>query len=310
MRTTIYMILILVVFSCSYSKTNLNDKFHSGQIRINIPELNETYLKSKIEFDVAYLKSDKDSKFLIPGTAYFKITDFDFKKNYYLCIADEGVYINDYVTTLKSKSQTPTLLSRVQFVEKSYNDLLNERKGNYEKGIDGEYFVFSSIPNQLDLIKAYEKAYNKKYDVLEWIKFAFLDLDKYSFKKLLSNLSKGDLEFEFQKDPSNPLFKFSNNGYSAKFGVKKFQINKFGEVIPNSTKYGIFEYELKQNKWERITKTAFENEIPDNFEELMGFGLKIRFVIYVLTFWFAYRFVSYIVKNFVSLFKISHTTGH
>lgn len=291
-----------------------------GKFKLTSPfssnELSEG-LYFQLDWDEAPIFAEIYDILDIPGKVSVCILDRDARRVYSALICDEGVRIEKSRFKILRASLSKRCLSteRKEFMGRTIGlllfavDYVINIRGNasLQQPNSGTYARLSHAPLQdQSLFKACNEASAKPLSVTGWLKFVFVDLRSISnynsFTKLYRTYrdvrSPVPHELNETVDSIEPLFRFGKNNRLAKFGVKKFEIDDYGDPVDGTVKYEVIEveYDESMKSWNLRGKPIIQ-PVSADVDLVMEVGLVVRLIIYVVLSLIAIMFFAWTIRK-------------
>ncbi len=255
------------------------------------------------------------SEFTLPGRVALCLRDEDSGSSYCSSICESGVEIEKSRFKVEEMRLSPSCTTeeqmeiRVRTLEllKFAIDYVDSERGNasIKEPSAGTYARLSRAPLQSDkVMAAFNKAYSNPLSVREWLRLALVDFHSISMDKLYESAA-GSKRHEWNTiGEIRPLFRFGNERRLAKFGVKKFTIDDYGDTLDETVSYEVVEarYDESEAKWVLDNIEVNENAVPIDVDIVMEVGFMVRLTVYAVAFLMGFLFLLFIVKKMVSAF--------
>ena len=286
-----------------------------GKFSITLPFELEATLSLQLDWDEAPYFAEIYDTLHIPGKVAVCISDPDASREYCAIICEQGVTIEkrrfrilraSLAQPCVSPERKELLFRTVSLLQFAVDYVKNIRYStSFKHSNSRTYARLSHAPLQSPLLfKAYREASAEPLSVTGWLKFAFEDLRAISSTELYRGVS-GSISHEWDEAMNSiqPLFLFGKDNRLAKFGVKKFQIDDYGNPIDGTVKYEVVEVEYNESKrsWNLRGKPILQ-PVSADFDLVMEAGLAVRLITYSIAFIVGILFLLIVLKRMLASF--------
>lgn len=129
-------------------------------------------------------------------------------------------------------------------------------------------------------------------DVGAWLRLAFVDLRSASdlYRAVRRGITPSaerlsaasSIDWAELRRTVDPPFRFGRNNEIAKFGVRKYRIDEYGDPVDATVTYQIVEASLDRGSgtWNVLSTRAVQRDVPRDIDMILGAGLAVRLLVY------------------------------
>jgi hypothetical protein len=140
----------------------------------------------------------------------------------------------------------------------------------------------------------YRAALEHPTDIGAWLRLAFVDLRSASVPDLYRAVRRditpsaerlsvaSSIDWAELRRTVDPPFRFGRNNEIAKFGVKTYQIDDYGDPVDGTVTYQIVEASLdsRAGAWNVLSSRTVQQNVPRDVDLILGAGLAVRLLVY------------------------------